>query len=458
MSESIVASIEAVPYLEVIASCVLRDIFQCLNAAGMRYCVLHSYANMSDFMSSEVDLVVDHQSFKQAITMVRDCAERRGWLVINYLEHNHNAVTLRLATQDRSAEIHTLLIDLYSDFRWNELVCLSNETLLYDRQLFRCFFVPTPHVELAYSLAKRILKRTLRWEDEEYLTQLYKEDPTAAQSILEKLWGRDYAVAIAGSLDRQDCMLSKRQEQLRHRLRNHLRRRTILYHSSAFLLKKVGLLKCASSPMGYVIAVLGPDGAGKTTLIAAITRKWTRIYRRVDTIHFRPRLFGSNTSSIPVTNPHAKPNRSALISILKLLYYVAEYIGGYYARVWGVTMCNGLVIFDRYFHDILVDPRRYRFGAPLWIVKMFGRFVPQPDCVIVLDASVDILHSRKTEVSREEAVRQRATYQELATSLPNAEVVDASQPIEDVIASVNTIILNRLATKVSTQIKERGLH
>lgn len=89
---------------------------------------------------------------------------------------------------------------------------------------------------------------------------------------------------------------------------------------------------------------------------------------------------------------------------------------------------------------------------------MFGRFVPQPDCVIVLDASVDILHSRKTEVSREEAVRQRATYQELATSLPNAEVVDASQPIEDVIASVNTIILNRLATKVSTQIKERGLH
>jgi hypothetical protein len=71
------------------------------------------------------------------------------------------------------------------------------------------------------------------------------------------------------------------------------------------------------------------------------------------------------------------------------------------------------VQFDRYFHDVLVDPRRYRYGGPKWFAALLSRLLPEPDLVIVLDANEDLIFSRKTELTRAEIQRQRQAYAEL---------------------------------------------
>jgi len=73
--------------------------------------------------------------------------------------------------------------------------------------------------------------------------------------------------------------------------------------------------------------------------------------------------------------------------------------------------------------------------------------VPKPDLCIALDAPAETLISRKTEISFEELERQRKAYVELVGSVQNGRIVDAAQPLEDVAAAIEDIILDLLAKR-----------
>lgn len=92
--------------------------------------------------------------------------------------------------------------------------------------------------------------------------------------------------------------------------------------------------------------------------------------------------------------------------------------------------------FDRYYWDLFADPRRYRYGGPFRPARWLARWIPRPHVVIVLDAPPEVLQDRKREVSAAERARQRSAYRSLAEDLPNARVVDAARPVEDVTGEV----------------------
>jgi thymidylate kinase len=106
---------------------------------------------------------------------------------------------------------------------------------------------------------------------------------------------------------------------------------------------------------------------------------------------------------------------------------------------------KGLVVFDRHYLDILVDPRRYRYGAPLWLASVVAHLIPTPDLLIVLDAPVEVLHSRKKEVPAAEAERQRACYRVLAHARRGGVVLDATGSPEDVAGEIVEHLLHDLA-------------
>jgi thymidylate kinase len=72
-----------------------------------------------------------------------------------------------------------------------------------------------------------------------------------------------------------------------------------------------------------------------------------------------------------------------------------------------------MVLSDRFYLDLLADPRRYRYGASLQIARFVFRFLPKPDRVIVLHTEADTILARKEEVSREELERQLDRYREI---------------------------------------------
>ena len=101
-----------------------------------------------------------------------------------------------------------------------------------------------------------------------------------------------------------------------------------------------------------------------------------------------------------------------------------------------------MVLSDRFYLDLLADPKRYRFGASLKIARFVFRFLPKPDRVIVLHADAKTILSRKEEVSREELDRQLTRYREISDNLEErAVVVDCGGEVDQVSEEVLKHIL-----------------
>jgi len=108
-----------------------------------------------------------------------------------------------------------------------------------------------------------------------------------------------------------------------------------------------------------------------------------------------------------------------------------------------------LVLHDRHLVDAFVDPRRHRYGGPLWLLRLIWRLIHKPDLVILLDAPPGVIQARKQEVPFEETARQREAYLSLIETMKDGHVVDAARPLERVISDVNDIILRHLAARIA---------
>jgi thymidylate kinase len=95
-----------------------------------------------------------------------------------------------------------------------------------------------------------------------------------------------------------------------------------------------------------------------------------------------------------------------------------------------------VLLFDRYHADLLVDPRRYRYGGPMWLARLASRLMPQPDIVCFLDAEPEVLLARKQEVGREALAESREKYLALSATHRRFRIIDAAQPLEKVIEEV----------------------
>lgn len=212
-----------------------------------------------------------------------------------------------------------------------------------------------------------------------------------------------------------------------------------------------------SPPMPWV-AFLGLDGSGKTSVISEIVRVVNSSYwtRGIRVEHWRPGLFLRNRNTGPVTDPHSKPPWGGIASAVKVLFLLTDWWLGYWANLCHFRAEWRLLIFDRHFVDLLVDPKRYRYGGPMWLARLVSRVIPKPDLFIFLDLPAEVAQARKPEVALDDARKLRGRYLELAGSLPNAHVVQAARPLQEVTAEVERIILDYMAAETCRRLGLNG--
>ena len=197
---------------------------------------------------------------------------------------------------------------------------------------------------------------------------------------------------------------------------------------------------------GLWVAVFGPDGAGKSTVIQGLTDELSLSFCGIRQFHFRPQFRRHWVDSPPVTDPHGMPARGTILSLFKLLYWLADCWYGYLFIVRPARAHARLVISDRYFHDIVVDPYRYRLPVGcLWFARFLGSLAPRPDLFVLLDAPAGVVLGRKPELSYSELWRQRLAYIETFCTRPNAFIVDGDRPVGEVTRQVSRLVLEGLA-------------
>ena len=199
---------------------------------------------------------------------------------------------------------------------------------------------------------------------------------------------------------------------------------------------------------GLLVTFLGPDGAGKSTVGDGLEKAIKSSFDGVERFHFRPSSFSSkNNVATVVENPHEQNTRGMIISIAKLIYFIIDYFIGNITKIIPLKRKSYLIIFDRYFHDLFIDPRRYRYGAPMWLAKLASHFIPTPDLFIIFDAPTDVIQSRKKEVSSEETERQRQAYIAFAKTKLNCIVIDTSVGIDESVDIVTKALLDYMKAK-----------
>lgn len=207
-----------------------------------------------------------------------------------------------------------------------------------------------------------------------------------------------------------------------------------------------------SQSRGLWIAVFGPDGVGKSTVIEKMKTQVGAVFSGVTEFHFRPMLGRQRVNQPPVTTPHALRPRAGLVSLVKLVYWLLDCWCGYLFVIRPGLRHSRLVMFDRYYSDILVDPLRYRLPASVrtparWLVEL----APQPDLCILLDAPAEVVQRRKAEVSPAESRRQRLAYLAMFQSIPGSLIVNADCPVDEAARQVGAAVLAQIAIATREQ-------
>ena len=423
----------------------LSLLFRFLDDFGIRYCVLHSWEELPDNLSSDLDLAVNPRDIRKLPAVLLNL-RRNGYRPLQVVNYAFKECRLDFAWFEVPT-MDSVAVDITHGYAEGGLILIPGSALVAKRQRWRDFWVADTATEFTYLLAKSTLKGSLPTRHVQRLQYLVKEIGTpVSEDLAGRLFGKTYkAKATAACVDGS---LRQLLPKLRTQLWRTVLKRDPLNPIRHALANGVRLVRRWLEPSGILVVFLGPDGVGKSTLISHLTQFMAPAFRSHRVFHYRPSLLWQREYSGDATDPHGCPPHSAWWSLGRLLAHLTDYWASYWLIVRPMLTRAGLVIFDRYFYDLLIDPKRYRYGGPLWVARVLRPLIPKPDLVFALDASTQVVLSRKQEVAPEEVQRQRETYRKEVKTLQHAHVIDTSGSIAEVGAEVAKVIVNYLDHRI----------
>ena len=193
---------------------------------------------------------------------------------------------------------------------------------------------------------------------------------------------------------------------------------------------------------GLLVSVLGPDGAGKSTLTEAVGEAWPWPHQRVY-FGLWPESRGSNAVTRAVW-PLRRPVRA-----------VTRYCVGALGAARG-----RLVLFDRYVYDAAVPPGGRFRGLKRLYFSVLLHCAPAPDLAVLLEAPGAVLHARKGEMTPEvldlnrEAIAGHVRAVHERAGRPRVLTVDATRSAADVADQVVAAIWQMAAERLEGRTRE----
>jgi thymidylate kinase len=183
-----------------------------------------------------------------------------------------------------------------------------------------------------------------------------------------------------------------------------------------------------TEPTGLAVAILGPDGAGKTTLAEALTRSLPLPTRLVYMGVWRDYPWDRPLRFVPGARLALRCGRLTARS-LELSYHRRR---------------GRVVLLDRFTYDAALPSDDLDWRGKL-TAAVTGRLSRAPDAVLLLDAPAEVMYARKGEQGLSVLARDRSAYRRLVAGHGRATVIDATLPAVQVRAHAHEALWQLLA-------------
>ena len=424
----------------------ITEVFLFLNERA-EYAVLRNYLGLpEDNSSRDIDIIITKRCFGEIKRELVECLCQGGWRIITYLNSDRLITFVCAKNVDNETEIvqwdffintsvwgvelmsaeEFLEYRVWNGFLWHvDVVGEFLDKYLYNRAVGASY--PAKYEYIRTQITECLSLTDHTDNSQQILTpaeQSSRPPKTGGQydahrRVAEKL----NEVFGCGDLVVCDRMSGKRL--LWNAVKGNLKRRPmgLLAGVCAFLYTFVR--NYLRSNTGFAIGFTGPDGVGKTTVIDMLIARLGDVFRTVHSyMHFRPMLFG-NLGEVAhsvglkkeVDREYTKPHRGGHVgvvsSLVRLAYYSVDYIVGYWLKVKSQIRITRLVIFDRYYTDVICDSRRSRIFLNYKFLYWFGWvFVPRLDYNVLLTARTETILARKRELTEEgiRAINERIEF------------------------------------------------
>jgi thymidylate kinase len=192
------------------------------------------------------------------------------------------------------------------------------------------------------------------------------------------------------------------------------------------------------------IAVIGPDGVGKTTLVNEVSDKIKNVYglnviHKASNFEILPtfsqilKVFGLRSEANRnvegykgyLSGMDQEPN-SILKSMILVLWYCLDLNLGRF-KIKKARSQKELFFFARYFYDYYFQIANR--NIPVWFLNFIIKFVPKPDFVFYIKRNSKDIFEGKPELSIEEIERQQQIIEVLVKKNNHFVVVNGDKGI-----------------------------
>ena len=390
---------------------LVAAVFAALDEHAVRWCLLRDDDLLS--MGGDIDLLIEAGDFRRAC----EAMAQTGFARLPAWGHGSHAFFLAYHIETDS----WIWLDCVTDVRFGryQSVRVPVEAQLLARRERRKGVAVLALNDTFWMLLLHSLldKESVPIRHRARLQQLVSA--AREEGVLARVL--DPAARIGWTFERLSASIAAGDWQAADALGALLRRR-LVRRQPRELLRELGnrslrvLQRNLFRSRGLLVALLAPDGAGKTTLAAGLAQSFPTYDGRVIYMGLYQGDAGRFVRRVP-----------GLYLATRLAWVWARYI-----RARAHRAAGRLVVLDRYVYDALVpsdQPRPALWRAHRWLI---ARSLPAPDLVLVLDVPGEVAFGRKGEHNPDSLDLQRRCYLELSARLPHAHVVDATADAENV--------------------------
>lgn len=436
------------------------------------YIVMNKYDEVPYKLPSDLDMSITPRDFKRLDYIISKVSQTTELVITQKIWHGYQKCAYILSPL-KTLERFRMQLDFFTDFSVKNTPMLipSKEIQSNTRQYGR-FTIPNYNVEYVFLLMRRIFKNDFDEEHCNIIKTVLLLNPDEIEKYSEQYLGRKLGTEIAKYLlnDNIDD-LQKQRDLYWQTLREFSSKQTSLPSSLKFKFNEMRrYLFRMRYPVGMSIALLSPDGGGKSSVYEKLLESCWGSFHGINRMYFRPRLLKNPGSLNPIhptseaevnPDPHGKKANDLFKSFIRYFYYNLDFIFGYLLLVKKMRIQKQLVIFDRYYYDYFVDIKRYQYSFPKWIPLLFACFIPKPDLIFILDGTPETLYARKQELPIKELKRQVVAYRKISKKYKNSILINVERPLSDVVLDITGQILlhkaKRTSKSMNTNIDKNGI-